>query len=166
MSQDGQSPVAIETIDQWRDFVAAFDDVTLPKSAWTHKAHLTVGLWYLLHHPPKDALELLRVGIRRYNEAIGIVNTDNAGYHETLTRFYVLALADFIFRNRGSGLSVTLLNEVLASRDLADRYWPLKFYTRERILSLEARTRWIEPDVGQFPWVGNDFETRSTATRI
>jgi hypothetical protein len=35
MNQDGQSLVAIETIDQWRAFVAAFDDVNLPKSAWT-----------------------------------------------------------------------------------------------------------------------------------
>lgn len=63
--------------EEVRAFVAAFESGTLPKTSWTHHAHLVVGLWYLLHHSREEATDLLRANIRRHNEAVGTANTDN-----------------------------------------------------------------------------------------
>ena len=68
-------------------FVQQFEALTLPKTSWTHVAHFVVGLWYLSHHPLPDAIERIRKGIFRYNEAVGTINSDTSGYHETLTLF-------------------------------------------------------------------------------
>ena len=68
-----------------REFIAR----TLPKNEWTHQAHLRVGLWHALQYPDAAALDLLRARISAYNEATGVANTAQSGYHETITRFYV-----------------------------------------------------------------------------
>ena len=67
-------------IDQWERGV-------LPKSEWTHAAHITVGTCYVLRYGA-TALDRIREGILRYNAAVGTANTDSSGYHETLTRFW------------------------------------------------------------------------------
>ncbi len=85
----------VHTAQGMRAFVAEFERGRLPKEAWTHQAQLTVGHWYLLHHPRARVLELLRRKIRRHKEAVGTANTDTAGYHETITRLFVAGLADF-----------------------------------------------------------------------
>mgnify|MGYP006994860582 CR=1 FL=1 len=37
-------------------FVAEFESGNLPKSRWTHEAHLLVALWYLAQHDEAAAL--------------------------------------------------------------------------------------------------------------
>jgi hypothetical protein len=49
--------------------VHRFRDCTLPYDAWTHQAHLVVGLWFLSRHGLPDAVPHMRHGIRRYNVA-------------------------------------------------------------------------------------------------
>jgi hypothetical protein len=75
------------------DLVARFTEGTLPASEWTHRAHLTVALWYASHHAPAEALRLMRDGILRLNQAHGVPNTPTRGYHETITRFYMHVVA-------------------------------------------------------------------------
>jgi hypothetical protein len=67
----------------------AFCDCTLPKAEWTRDPHLRVGLWHLVRFPRDEALNRLRDGIRWYNVACGLANTDSSGYHEDISRFYV-----------------------------------------------------------------------------
>ena len=74
--------------------VARFEDCTLPKEEWTHRAHLTVGLWYATRLPYEAALGAMRDGILRLNQAHGVPTTPTRGYHETITRFYLLVLCD------------------------------------------------------------------------
>jgi hypothetical protein len=118
---------------------------TLPKAEWTHHAHLRAGLWHVLSFGEEPALVLLRERITRYNASVGTANTDTSGYHETLTRFYVGLIASFV---RGRDRSAPL--DVLAAALIAehgDRELPLRFYSRERLFSVEARHGWIEPDL-------------------
>ncbi len=70
-------------------FVRDFERGTLPKARWTHEAHLLMGLWYLSRHAPSQALAEMRARIRAYNDAVGTLNSDSGGYHETLTRLYL-----------------------------------------------------------------------------
>ena len=63
--------------------VEAFEACTLPQKQWTHQAHLTVGLWYVVHYPLEEATRRIRLGIQRYNESCGVRMTRDGGYHET-----------------------------------------------------------------------------------
>jgi len=122
---------------------------TLPKSQWTHHAHLRVGLWHALEYVDEQALDLLRERIRAYNESTSVANTDHSGYHETLTRFYLLAIRAFV-RSVDRGGSFGGLVDELIDRH-GDRDLPLQYYTSERLFSAAARRAWIEPDLMPLP---------------
>jgi hypothetical protein len=126
-------------------FLAQFEEGTLPRPDWTHAAHLAVGTWYLLSFPEKKAIERVRAGIRHYNECAGVRNTPDSGYHETLTRFWIRILSNFLESlDRGSGKLVAIRHAVAefgSRRDLFREY-----YSFDVVASREARARWIPPD--------------------
>lgn len=140
----------------------AFCDRTLPKSAWTHTAHLKVGLWHLLHYSPTESLARLRDAIRHYNLCCGVANTDTSGYHESLTCFYVVMIAHFLTttdRNLNVDMLAAALVECYGAKDL-----PLNYWSRDRLFSVEARLNWVEPDLVPLPNVQidplNEVKTR------
>jgi len=121
---------------------------TLPKPEWTHEAHLKVGLWHVLRHPG-EALDLLRERIRLYNESTGVANTPTSGYHETITRFYLGLIADYL----AAGDSRRPIDELAAGllATMGERDLPLRYYSRERLFSSEARLGWLAPDLQPLP---------------
>ena len=131
------------------DLVAAFGDRSLPKEQWTHEAHLRVGLWHLLHHSPDDALALVRQRIIAYNEAVGVENSDSSGYHETITRFFLHEISRFLRTADGRRPIDDLAAELI--QWLGDKDTPLHYYSRARLMSVEARRTWVEPDLRPLP---------------
>ncbi|MDF8334206.1 hypothetical protein [Novosphingobium cyanobacteriorum] len=121
-------------------------DRTLPKEDWTHEAHLASCLWLLRERcdvvPERD----LPAIISSYNLATGGENTDSAGYHETLTQLYARGVRAFNATLPADLPLVDAVNALLAS-EIAPRDWPLCFYSRERLFSVEARRGWVEPDL-------------------
>ena len=124
--------------------VAAFNDTTLPRASWTHAAHLTVALWYLLRHDAEEATALIRAGILSYNAAHGIATTPTGGYHETLTLFWIGCVRAYLAAHTCDTPLVALANGLCARYD---KNTPLKHYTRERLFSPEARAGWVAPDL-------------------
>lgn len=129
---------------------AAFCNRTLPKALWTHGAHLRIGLWHVMHYPADEALALLRERIAAYNIASGTANTNNSGYHETLTRFFVGRIAHFLATAQTGGRSIDELATELIEV-LGDSRAPLEYYSRELLMSAEARRNWVEPDLRPLP---------------
>ena len=127
------------------DLVRRFAERTLPKAEWTHAAHLAVGLWHVSRYGRDDALVRLRVGITRLNESHGTVNSATGGYHETVTRAYAQLLAAFAARH-GDKTVAERVTALLAD-PLADKQALLRFYSRGRLESSEARLDWVEPDL-------------------
>jgi hypothetical protein len=122
---------------------------TLAKEDFTHEAHLRVGLWHLLRYSETDALALLRERICAFNLAVGGVNSDTAGYHETITRLYVRLIAVFLRSADAGRPADELAAELIAccgGRDL-----PLRYYSRERLFSPAARREWLPPDLQPLP---------------
>ena len=135
--------------DQVLRLVAAFENRTLPKSEWTHRAHLTVALWYASHFSYDDALHAMRVGINRVNDAHGTVSTPTSGYHETITRLYMRVVCHVVAQEGMEGDWATRVNRLLeryGARDL-----PLRHYTKDRLMSPAARANWMEPDLEPLP---------------
>lgn len=126
--------------------MARFESCRLSKAEWTHQAHLAIGMWHVHTVGADEALTRLRVGIRRLNDSHGTANTDSSGYHETITRAYVQLLSRFLSE---CDLTTPLDERValLLSGPLAERDALLKFYTRERLMSPQARAKWVEPDI-------------------
>ena len=120
-------------------------DRTLPKAEWTHHAHLRAGLWHVIEHGPIAALELLRPRIASYNESVGTANTDTSGYHETITRFYVIVIDRFL-STADRSLDIDVLAQQLIEAH-GDRRLPLHHYSESRLFSPVARRSWVEPDL-------------------
>ncbi|MDX2304238.1 MAG: hypothetical protein NW226_15650 [Microscillaceae bacterium] len=125
--------------------VNQFRSQTLPSTAWTHQAHLTVGLWFVKNYSFEEAVCYLRGGIITYNYSVGGQNTPQKGYHETLTLFWAKIIAQFIHDHIKLNL-LDLCNAFLES-EMASKELPLKFYTPNRVFSTSARAFWIEPDL-------------------
>ena len=125
--------------------VREFEDCTLPRAEWTHHAHLAVGLWYLMRHDEVEATRLIRQGIWHYNKACGVKTTATSGYHETVTLFYVRVIASFLAAASLDCTLAALANSLV--RACGDKNLPLRYYSRERLMSPEARAAWLEPDL-------------------
>jgi hypothetical protein len=128
------------------EIVEGFRRRSLPQPLWTHQAHLTVGLWHVLNRPGDRVLEELRGRIIAYNEAVGTVNDDAGGYHETITAFYARAIQHFVGESGGILPLLRLTNALLAS-PYAAKTFPFQYYSRVRLLSVAARRAWLDPDL-------------------
>jgi len=118
---------------------------SLPKAEWTHEAHLAACAWLVLERPDIVPQRDLPGIIRAYNLAVGGINDDTQGYHETLTQLYVIGVARFVSGCTAPGLLATV-NALLES-EIAPRDWPLRFYSRGHLFSVAARRGWVEPDL-------------------
>ena len=130
--------------DEVRALVLAFEDTSLPYRQWTHAAHLTVGLWYRLWYGPDEAMNRMRTGLRRYNAAHAN-EPMRVGYHETITRFWLWVIDEYVRETDVGGSIADFANALIAAR--VNRELPFQYYSREHLMSGAARAAWVEPDV-------------------
>jgi hypothetical protein len=130
--------------------VDGFVHATLTPAEWTHDAHLAVGTWQVAQLGHEAAFEQLQRLIPRLNLALGNVNDDHHGYHDTITRAYVVLIADLVEAERRRASTPpsheSLVHAVLA-HPLARKDALLRFYSRDRLMSVDARRGWGEPDL-------------------
>jgi hypothetical protein len=122
----------------------------LPREAWTHEAHLAATAYLLLRRPDIDLDRELSVIIRRFNESVGGVNSETEGYHETITRTFLHGVRLFLDGCDRDQPMHGLVNELLLS-PMGRRDWPLRFYSGERLFSVEARLTHVSPDLRTMP---------------
>jgi hypothetical protein len=123
---------------------------TLPREEWTHEAHLAATTYLLLKRPDIDLDKELPGIIRRFNESVGGVNSDSEGYHETITRTFLRGVRIFLAEADRHEPLYELVNELLLS-PMGRRDWPLRFYSPQRLFSIEARREWVRPDIASIP---------------
>ena len=125
-------------------------ECTLKREEWTHEAHLAATTYLLLRRPDVDLDKELPGIIRRFNESVGGVNDDTQGYHETITRVFLHGVRLFLTEADGHEPLHELVNELLLS-PMGRRDWPLRFYSGERLFSVEARRKLVTPDLAALP---------------
>ena len=122
----------------------------LPREGWTHECHLSTCAWIILERPdilPERDLPHL---IRRFNESVGGVNSDSEGYHETITQCFIRGVRLFLSRTAPDlPLVEKVIALLLSPEGRCD--WPLRFYSGGRLFSVQARLRWVEPDIAPLP---------------
>jgi hypothetical protein len=123
---------------------------TLERAEWTHEAHLAATTYLLLKRPDVKIDEELPGIVRRFNESVGGVNSDAEGYHDTITRGFLAGVRLFLAEADKTEPLHELVNELLLS-PMGRRDWPLRFYSRERLFSVDARRSFVEPDLAAFP---------------
>ncbi|HEX8183916.1 MAG TPA: hypothetical protein VF747_04175 [Blastocatellia bacterium] len=139
------APEHYRTYGEIENLVRAFESCRLPPSEWTHRAHLTVALWYLTHCSGREATARIRSGIKRYNAASGGQTTKDSGYHETITLFWICVLSKYLLLADAGCSFVELTNEVIAR--FGGGRLPFEHYSRDLLMSWRARTSWVEPDL-------------------
>ena len=129
--------------------VKAFQDRTLSEKAWTHEAHLAVGVWYLKHYSEAQATCHLRSGITTYNASLGGKNDHKGGYHETITLFWIWLIDQYLQHHQGE---LALLIEQFLESKYASARVPFQFYTKDFLMSTECRANWMPPDLQELSY--------------
>ena len=150
------SAIAVETKrTEYRAFteieslVRAFEKAEIARDDWNHRGHLTVACWYLLCYPAEEAVERMRDSLQRYLSLRGIVTTRERGYHETITVSWMRLVRHYLAQTNLDCSLVELINGLV--EHYSDKDFLLRYYSRDSLMSLEARTGWVEPDVKPLP---------------
>jgi len=123
---------------------------SLERADWTHEAHLAATAYLLLKRPDLDLNKELPGFIRRFNDSVGGVNSDTEGYHDTITRTFLAGVRLFLTEADGRRALRELVNDLLLS-PMGRRDWPLRFYSKPRLFSVEARRGLVAPDLAALP---------------
>ena len=124
-----------------------FRDGSFPSASWTHGAHVAMAAAFLWDTPVVYALDDIRRAIRNYNVSQGGENSESSGYHETLTRLWVGAVAaSLVAVPSGSSRldAVRHAYRAFARRSSYFRDW----YSFDLLTSTQARREWVAPDGG------------------
>jgi hypothetical protein len=123
---------------------------TLPRADWTHEAHLAATTYLLIRRPDIELDRQLPDIIRGYNASVGGVNDDTQGYHDTITRAFLHGVRQFLRKAGPDAPLHHLINDLLVS-PMGRRDWPLRFWSAERLFSVEARRHFVPPDLAALP---------------
>jgi hypothetical protein len=127
------------------NIIASFEDATIARGKWTHAEHLVVALYYLKDHDFEAACRKMKAGLMKLLiKGFKLDLTKEMPYHETLTMFWMRTVHRHM-SDDDSGVSV--LDQANALVAAYDKSYPLRFYSRERLFSDEARAAYIEPDL-------------------
>ena len=129
-------------------FARAFEAGAVKPEQFDHAAHLRVAWVYLRETGSADAaLPRIREAIQRFAAAAGAAQK----YHETITVVWMRLLEDA----RAAVTQPCELSELLRQRPgLGDKNLPLKYYSRDRLFSDQARTTFVPADLPRDPGSG------------
>lgn len=114
------------------------------KADWTHEAHVAVLAWLILERPELDLDASIDALWSASNDALGIANTDTAGYHVTITRCFLIGIRGWLEANAMAAGLCAQVNALLLA-DEGRRDWPLRWYSREQLFSVSARRTYLPP---------------------
>jgi len=134
------------TENEITEVVRSFEDATISRDKWKHAEHLTVALHYLCLDEIGTATEKMRRGILKLLGAFEVDLSKEMPYHETLTVFWMRAVAEFNASKNGASL-LDKANALIAEYE---KDYPLKFYSRECLFSDEARANFVDGDLQNF----------------
>jgi len=125
-------------------FVTAFEDLSLPASAFRHADHVRLARLYLLDQPLPAAMTRFADGLKRFATNLGKPEK----YHETITYAFVVLVNERLER---TGRDTDWATFRAANPDLFDYPNPVldRLYRPETLGSDFARRVFVLPDAPQ-----------------
>lgn len=135
-------PKTYQSEDEILAVVQGFESCTTPDSGFTHRAHVTVAVWYLTRLTTAESLEQLRAGIFRFldHHQVG-----HEKYNETLTLFWLKLVRQYLDQLDQKCSLLEAINALLEA--LGNSQIVFDYYTRDHLWSAGARHQWVEPDL-------------------
>lgn len=124
-------------------FLQALESCALPNGQFRHRDHLRAAWLYVNRDGVPQAIEAMDKTIRHFAAHHG----QHDKYHKTLTAAWVQLVAF----HAACHPATTFDEFAAANPQLLDTQLPMRFYTKERLFSREARRQWVEPDRRAFP---------------
>ena len=124
------------------EFLAAFENCTLPFEQWNHCAHVRVAFLYASVNDVDSATDRMRAGIKAYNRVNEVPESLESGYHETVTVAFMRLINEAV-----AGESRSFDDFSRRHRKLFDKRVLLRFFSRNRILSVKLKATLVEPDL-------------------
>ncbi len=121
--------------------IEQFEALEVDPQAFDHAAHIYVAWSYLQEMDLLASIDRYRSALRRLTQKFGVPDK----YHETITWFYMIGVAERAVGNAASDWQAFRdANPDLFSRDpdIVSR-----FYTEGRLMSDEARQTFVLPDL-------------------
>jgi hypothetical protein len=129
-------------------FLEQFESAAWPLKEWHHRQHIKVAYLYLRRFPLETAAVKVREGIRAYNAAHQVPESLTGGYHETMTQAW-LRLVHFTLCEYGAAQNADAFFE--QHPQLSQKQALRFFYTREHMLTAEAKAAFVDPDLTPLP---------------
>jgi hypothetical protein len=143
------APEHLATPEALASFLHSFETGTLPKTEWTHAAHVAAAAYYLHGSAFAVVHPFMRARISAFNEAVGCINGPASGYHKTLTHFWLLIVAEHLRQNPSSSRLAAAQQAVAAfgqARTLHTLY-----YSGDVVKDSATRHAWRESDLLPIP---------------
>ena len=125
----------------------AFLNATISEEDWTHRAHVRVAFLHMKKFPFEEALVFIRQRIQAVNLAHGTPEAIDRGYHETITRAFLHLIA------AAAQESTFSCSEEFCDQhpQLMTKRVLLNYYSRDRIMSADAKASFTSPDLCELP---------------
>ena len=128
------------------EFLAAFEACALDE--FHHRDHIKVAYLYLRRHPLDEAIAKVRTGLQALAVAWNAPVADlERGYHETMTQEWV-RLVHVTLSDCGMAESADAFCD--QQPQLMQKTHLQLFYSRERLMTQEAKREFVEPDLARF----------------
>jgi len=121
-------------------FVEAFESCRLPTAQFHHADHIRLAWVYLGRMTEAEAARRIEQAIRRFAEYNGV----GEKYHHTITVAWMRLVAA---ARRATPEATHFGMFARVQAHLLDVNVLQKHYSKERLLSPEARREWVEPDL-------------------
>ena len=135
----------LESESELQRFVEAWKAGRLPKPAWTHAAHVAMAAYFAFDHAADTTFAIMKTGILHHNTSVGTPNTEDNGYHETLTRFWAGEIGTFIRTGHYPSRLDAVRAAVAEFGGDRDRF--RQFYSFDVVRNRRARREWVAPDM-------------------
>ncbi|PQO40945.1 hypothetical protein [Blastopirellula marina] len=132
------------------EFLATFEKCTLPSEQWTHAAHVRAAFLIANQSSWSEALSSIRSRIQAYNAATDTPEAIDRGYHETITQAFMRLV---YAANLQTGPHATAEQFCQRHPELLEKRALFAYYSRDRLMTWEAKREFIEPDLQPLPIV-------------
>ena len=126
-------------------FLRSFESGDVSPSDFNHRGHLRLAYTYLCEYDVDSAYAKMKISIQSF---LHRNNIDADNYHETMTKAWVQAVRHFI---EMAGDTESFEEFIVFDKRLLDTEIMLSHYSRERLFSSHARSRYLPPDLQAIP---------------